>query len=78
MSKFMISAKPIANIAISYGRPTSSMALDKILSEIFYLRVINGPDLKYPTIDFNMLPNPEIYHFLSEILFNNGQKPQTV
>ena len=48
-SASMSSVRSAANVVVSAaGNPASSMALDKILSELFFVRLVDGPMLVYP------------------------------
>ena len=44
------SIRAIANLAVSGANPGSAMALDKVLSEFFFLRFLEGPQIVYPTL----------------------------
>ena len=52
------SIRAIANLAVSGANPGSAMALDKVLSEFFFLRFLEGPQIIYPTLVLTYASSP--------------------
>ena len=50
--------RAIANLAVSGANPGSAMALDKVLSEFFFLRFLEGPQIIYPTLVLTYASSP--------------------